>query len=57
MGPLTLHRRFRPWRYSISHSTLLLHAHADSGYDQHLNVLFEDVRAVKLRPFYEPRPT
>ncbi|MET7804168.1 hypothetical protein [Micromonospora chersina] len=54
MEPLTLRRRFRPWRYGISHSTLLLHAHADSSHNEHLNVIFEDVRAVKLCPSYNP---
>ena len=49
-----LDRRFRVWRYGVSHSELLLHAHADTTHLEHLNVLFEDVRAVKLRSSYQP---
>jgi len=52
--PITLHRRFRLWRYGVGHSQLLLQAHADGSHDEHLNVLFEDVRAVKLRSSYHP---
>ncbi|SEG91768.1 hypothetical protein SAMN04489712_13045 [Thermomonospora echinospora] len=54
MEVLTLQRRFRPWRYGVSHSELLMHGHADANGDEHINVLFEDVRAVKLRTFYDP---
>ncbi|MGK5444585.1 hypothetical protein ACSNN7_22555 [Micromonospora sp. URMC 105] len=54
MEPITLDRRFRPWRYGVGHSQLLLHAHADSSHDEHINVIFEDVRAVKLRSSYHP---
>lgn len=54
MDPIVLDRRFRVWRYGVSHSQLLLHAHADTTHFEHLNVLFEDVRAVKLRPSYQP---
>ncbi len=54
MQPITLHRRFRPWRYGIGHSQLLLHARADGGHNEHLNVLFEGVLAVKLRSAYHP---
>ncbi|MFC3500614.1 hypothetical protein ACFOOK_06470 [Micromonospora krabiensis] len=32
----------------------MLHAHADSSHNEHLNVIFEDVRAVKLCPSYDP---
>jgi hypothetical protein len=54
MEPTTLHRRFRPWSYGVGHSQLLLHAQADRSHDEHINVLFEDVRAVKLRSSYHP---
>ncbi|MFI7219224.1 hypothetical protein [Micromonospora maritima] len=54
MEPITLDRRFRPWRYGVGHSQLLLHAHADSNHDEHINVFFDDVRAVKLRSSYHP---
>jgi hypothetical protein len=54
VDPIVLDRRFRVWRYGVSHSQLLLHAHADSSHLEHLNVLFEDVRAVKLRSSYQP---
>jgi len=52
--PIVLDRRFRVWRYGVGHSQLLLHAHADAADFEHLNVLFEDVRAVKLRSSYQP---
>jgi hypothetical protein len=52
--PITLHHRFRPWRYGVGHSQLLLHAHADHSHREHTNVLFEDVRAVKLRSSFQP---
>ncbi len=51
---MTLHRRFRPWRYGIGHSQLLLHARAHGSHNEHLNVLFEGVLAVKLRSAYHP---
>ena len=54
MEPITVHRRFRPWRYGVGHSQLLLHARADDGHREHINVLFEDVRAVKLRSSFQP---
>jgi hypothetical protein len=54
VDPIMLDRRFRAWCYGVSHSQLLLHAHADATYLEHVNVLFEDVRAVKLRSSYEP---
>jgi len=54
VDPIVLDRRFRVWRYGVSHSQLLLHAHADTTHLEHLNVLFEDVRAVKLRSSYQP---
>jgi len=54
VDPIVLDRRFRVWRYGVSHSQLLLHAHADTTHLEHVNVLFEDVRAVKLRSSYQP---
>jgi hypothetical protein len=54
MNPIVLDRRFRVWRYGVGHSQLLLHAHAEAADAEHLNVLFEDVRAVKLRSSYQP---
>lgn len=54
MDTLTLERRFRPWRYGIGHSQLLMHSQANASSDEYINVLFEDVRAVKLRSSYEP---
>ncbi|GGM69583.1 hypothetical protein ACFFX1_14585 [Dactylosporangium sucinum] len=54
MNRIVLDRRFRVWRYGVSHSQLLLHAHAEGADADHLNVLFEDVRAVKLRSSYQP---
>jgi hypothetical protein len=38
----------------VGHSQLLLHARAGATDAEHLNVLFEDVRAVKLRSSYQP---
>ncbi|GAA4318378.1 hypothetical protein ACFQY7_41345 [Actinomadura luteofluorescens] len=54
METLTLQRPFRLWRYGVSHSELLMHGHAGAGCDEHVNVLFVDVRAVKLRTLYDP---
>ena len=54
MEPIELDRRFQWWRYGAGHSQLLLHAHADDTHEEHLNVLFEGVCAVKLRRSYRP---
>ncbi|WP_121432990.1 hypothetical protein [Actinomadura pelletieri] len=54
METLTLQRPFSPWRYGVGHSELLMHSHAGTGSDEHINVLFVDVRAVKLRTSYNP---
>jgi len=54
VDPIVLDRRFRAWSYGVGHSQLLLHARADAAQLEHLNVLFEDVRAVKLRSSYQP---
>jgi hypothetical protein len=54
MDPIVLDRRFRVWGYGVGHSQLLLHARADAADSEYLNVLFEDVRAVKLRSSYRP---
>jgi hypothetical protein len=52
--PIVLDLRFRVWQYGVGHSQLVFHARAgDAGLD-HVNVLFEDVRAVKLRSSYQP---
>ena len=51
---IELDRRFQWWRYGISHSHLVLHVHADDTHDEHLNVMFEGVCAVKLRRSYRP---
>jgi hypothetical protein len=51
---IVLDRYFRVWRYGVGHSQLLLHARAGDADLEHLNVLFEDVRAVKLRSSYQP---
>ncbi|GIE35774.1 hypothetical protein Ait01nite_088190 [Actinoplanes italicus] len=49
-----LDRQFRVWGYGVAHSRLLMHARADTADPEYLNVLFEDVRAVKLRSSYQP---
>jgi len=54
VDPIELDRYFRVWRYGVGHSQLLLHARASDDELEHLNVLFEDVRAVKLRSSYQP---
>lgn len=54
MDPIVLDRRFRVWSYGVGHSQLLLHARADGRHVKHLAVLFEDVRAVKMRSVYRP---
>jgi len=55
VDPIVLDHRFRVWGYGVGHSQLLLHARADATDFEYLNVLFEDVRAVKLRSSYERR--
>jgi hypothetical protein len=52
--PILFDRRFQVWRFAIGHSQLLLHSHGGAAGVEHINVLFEDVRAVKLRSSYEP---
>jgi hypothetical protein len=54
VDPIVLDRRFRVWSYGVGHSQLLLHARADAAHLEYLNVLFEDVRAVKLPSSYQP---
>jgi hypothetical protein len=54
VDPIVLDRRFRVWHYGVGHSPLLLHARAEAADFEYLNVLFEDVRAVKLRSSYQP---
>jgi hypothetical protein len=51
---IVLDRYFRVWRYGVGHSRLLLHSRASDADSDHLNVLFEDVRAVKLHTSYQP---
>jgi hypothetical protein len=52
--PIVLDRRFRVWQYGVSHSELVFHARAGGADVEHINVLFEGVRAVKLRSSYRP---
>jgi hypothetical protein len=54
MDPIVLHHRFRVWRYGVGHSQLLLHARAGASDPEHVDVVFEGVRAVKLRSSYQP---
>jgi hypothetical protein len=54
MQRIALERRFRWWGYGVGHSQPLLHAQADREHDEHLNVLFEGVVAVKLQLSYQP---
>jgi hypothetical protein len=54
MESIVLDRHFRVWRYGIGHSQLLLHSRAGAADADYVNVLFEDVRAVKLRSSYRP---
>jgi hypothetical protein len=49
-----LHRRFRVWRYGVGHSQLLLRSPAGGNESDAVHVLFEGVRAVKLRTSYHP---
>jgi hypothetical protein len=51
---IALDRYFQVWRYGVGHSELLLHARAGEADLEHLDVVFEDVRAVKLRSSYRP---
>ncbi len=54
MDSINLDRRFTPWRFGIGHAQLLLRGRTHDGDTQRLSVLFEDVRAVKLRRSYQP---
>ncbi|GAA1893851.1 hypothetical protein GCM10009687_74140 [Asanoa iriomotensis] len=54
MESVALDRSFRLWSYGIGHSQLLLHARAEGNHDEHLNVLFEGVVAVKVRASCQP---
>jgi hypothetical protein len=51
---INLDRRFIPWQFGIGHSQLLLRGPGNAGDAEHLSVLFEGVRAVKLRASYHP---
>jgi hypothetical protein len=44
-------RTFRPWRYGVGHSQLLLRSEAE-GSDDAINVLFEAVEFMRLRRSY-----
>ncbi len=54
MDSVNLDRRFTPWRFGIGHAQLLLRGWTHDGDTERLSVLFEDVRAVKLRGSYQP---
>lgn len=51
---IILDRHFLPWRYGIGHSQLLLRSPAEGSQPEAVHVLFEGVRAVKLRSSYRP---
>lgn len=54
MDSIVLDRRFRVWRYGVGHSQLLLRSPIDGDGSDAVHVLFEGVRAVKLRTSYHP---
>lgn len=54
MDPIVLHRSFQVWRYGVGHSQLLLRSPACGNEADAVHVLFEGVRAVKLRTSYRP---
>jgi hypothetical protein len=54
MDSINLGHRFTPWRFGIGHSQLLLRGWPHEGESERLWVLFESVRAVKLRRTYQP---
>jgi hypothetical protein len=52
--PILLDRRFRPWRYSVSHSELSLRS-VDAGLNgEFIEVLFYSVLGMKLKTVYQP---
>jgi hypothetical protein len=52
MQPVVLDGVFRLWSYGVGHSPLVLHDPAPRGGMDEVSVLFEGVRAVKLRVSY-----
>src|SRR5690348_15938269 len=52
MLPLQIDRSFRPWRYQVSHRTLVLRSEARDAVPQVLDVVFMNVLAMKIRHDY-----
>lgn len=48
-----LGRKFQLWRYSVSHSTLLLRSLYPEDHDTRLDLAFFGVRAMQLRDSYQ----
>jgi hypothetical protein len=51
---IVLERRFRVWTYGVGHSQLLLRSPSMGSQAETMHVLFEGVRAVKLRTSHDP---
>lgn len=52
--PITFDRRFRPWRYSVSHSELSLRSVGAGPSDDVIEVTFYGVLGMKLKTVYQP---
>jgi len=54
MEPIVLDRWFQVWRYTLGHSELVFRAWSGDPGVENVYVLFEAVRAVKLRSSFRP---
>jgi hypothetical protein len=52
--PVSFDRKFRPWRYAVSHSQLKLRSIASSANSDVIEVIFEGVVGMQLKTIYEP---
>lgn len=52
--PISLDRKFRPWRYSVSHSELRLRSVGDGSERDFIEVTFYGVVGVKIKTIYRP---
>jgi hypothetical protein len=46
-------RTFQMWRYTVSHSQLLLRSTKEDGGSTRIEILFKNVKAMKVVPLYE----
>ena len=52
--PLAFDRKFRPWRYSVSHSELKLRSVDPASVREFIEVTFYGVIGMKLKTVYQP---